>query len=88
MDAVMSVVRPLRAAVDAALALVGELDAKAERFRDEYARFLDEYAEYPEASAYNDGRADSYDDAADRLRAALAPVADPTPHTTSDEETT
>jgi hypothetical protein len=58
---------------DAVTALIGDFDAKAERFRDEYARFLDEYAEYPEASAYNDGRADSYDDAAKRSRCVLDP---------------
>jgi hypothetical protein len=80
-NGLMTVIAPTVAASDAAQALTYELDAEAERFRDEYAG-------YPENSAYNDGRTDSYNDAAERLRAALAPVADPDPHTTSDEEQT
>jgi hypothetical protein len=80
MDAVMSAVRPLRAAVDAALALAEEFDAEAQRFSDKFAG-------YPEQSAYQGGRTDSYEDAAERIRVALAPVADPDPHTTSNEET-
>lgn len=44
--------------------LAAELDAEAERFRDEYGG-------YPESRAYNDGRTDAYDDAAERIRHAL-----------------
>jgi hypothetical protein len=69
----------LRAAVDAALALADDFDAEAQRFSDKFAG-------YPEQSAYQGGRTDSYEDAAERIRAALAPVADPDPHTTSDKE--
>jgi hypothetical protein len=104
MDAVMSVVRPLRAAVDAALALHQPEkryhDGSAEWSTDDPSEIAEEH-DYPldevpyfEVCAHCGEIEMSQSDHASYLesmwpcatRRALAPVADPDPHTTSDEE--
>jgi hypothetical protein len=75
-------VRRLRAAVDAALALFRHADER--RLRAEMAlRDLVDLKDGPRDAAYERRKPSAWEAA----RRALAPVAGPDPHTTSDEET-
>jgi hypothetical protein len=84
MDAVMSVVRPLRAAVDAALALHQPRAHPSSLIDYEYCSCR-AHEIRTDAAGKRSIRPTAYPCATVR---ALAPVADPDPHTTSDEETT